>query len=248
MLKFFRRIRQKLINDSNLKKYLLYAIGEILLVMIGILLALQVNNWNLNRLDSIRNEKLLLRIEHELESNINRIKFLFTRNFDPYIPFNRRIKNILIEGDALDSLDVLFDQRGFYPNTNPNLNFSAYREAINSGVLYNLDSDSLLQKIEKYYQICERETFYFLKLNQENTERINNSSWQMAISEYLGVSKEYCLKHNEWLKDVNHPEYRKVLFLVNASESVMRRNKAKLERIEIASENLLTSIREKMKN
>ena len=46
MLKFFRRIRQKLVNEGNLKRYLIYAIGEILLVMIGILLALQVNNWN----------------------------------------------------------------------------------------------------------------------------------------------------------------------------------------------------------
>ena len=46
MLNFFKRIRQRLINNGNLKRYLIYAIGEILLVMIGILLALQVNNWN----------------------------------------------------------------------------------------------------------------------------------------------------------------------------------------------------------
>ena len=46
MIKFFRKIRHKLLNEGRLKKYLIYAIGEILLVMIGILLALQVNNWN----------------------------------------------------------------------------------------------------------------------------------------------------------------------------------------------------------
>ena len=46
MLKFFRRIRRKLIDEGNLKKYLIYAIGEILLVVIGILIALQINNWN----------------------------------------------------------------------------------------------------------------------------------------------------------------------------------------------------------
>ena len=51
MIKFFRKIRQNLImeNDTARKtrKYLMYAIGEITLVMIGILLALQINNWNL---------------------------------------------------------------------------------------------------------------------------------------------------------------------------------------------------------
>ncbi len=46
MLKFFRQIRRKLIKQENMRKYIWYALGEILLVMIGILLALQVNNWN----------------------------------------------------------------------------------------------------------------------------------------------------------------------------------------------------------
>lgn len=46
MIKFFRHIRQKLISEGKTRKYFQYAIGEILLVMIGILLAIQVNNWN----------------------------------------------------------------------------------------------------------------------------------------------------------------------------------------------------------
>jgi hypothetical protein len=46
MIKFFRKIRQRLLTENKLSKYLIYAIGEILLVMIVILLALQVNNWN----------------------------------------------------------------------------------------------------------------------------------------------------------------------------------------------------------
>ncbi len=49
MIKFFRKIRRKLIDEGNLKKYLIYAIGEILLVVIGILIALQINNWNNNK-------------------------------------------------------------------------------------------------------------------------------------------------------------------------------------------------------
>ena len=46
MIKFFRHIRQSMINQNRTKKYLLYAIGEIILVVIGILIALQINNWN----------------------------------------------------------------------------------------------------------------------------------------------------------------------------------------------------------
>lgn len=49
MLKFFHTIRKKLIEEDNTRKYLLYAIGEILLVVIGILIALQINNWNQER-------------------------------------------------------------------------------------------------------------------------------------------------------------------------------------------------------
>jgi len=49
MIKFFRHIRQRLVIENRFSKYLLYAIGEIILVVIGILIALQINNWNENR-------------------------------------------------------------------------------------------------------------------------------------------------------------------------------------------------------
>ena len=46
MIKFFRKIRQNMIKENKVSKYILYAIGEIILVVIGILIALQINNWN----------------------------------------------------------------------------------------------------------------------------------------------------------------------------------------------------------
>ena len=67
MIKFFRRIRLKLIDEGNLKKYLVYAIGEILLVMIGILLALQVNNWNNIKEENIQAKKVLVALNSEFE-------------------------------------------------------------------------------------------------------------------------------------------------------------------------------------
>lgn len=49
MIKFFSKIRKQLLEQNKTGKHLKYAVGEIILVMIGILLALQINNWNSNR-------------------------------------------------------------------------------------------------------------------------------------------------------------------------------------------------------
>lgn len=80
MLKFFRRIRQKLIQEGKLKNYLIYAIGEILLVVIGILIALQVNNWNEKRNQEQRVRVMLEQIytsvkeDSELMYNIQQVQ------------------------------------------------------------------------------------------------------------------------------------------------------------------------------
>ncbi|WP_073571144.1 DUF6090 family protein [Algoriphagus zhangzhouensis] len=61
MLSFFRKIHQKLLSQNRVTQYLAYAIGEIILVVIGILIALQVNNWNENRKNG--------EIEHKVRLN-----------------------------------------------------------------------------------------------------------------------------------------------------------------------------------
>ena len=57
MIKFFRKIRQRLVSENKFSKYLIYAIGEIVLVVVGILIALQINNWNENQKinDTVKN-------------------------------------------------------------------------------------------------------------------------------------------------------------------------------------------------
>lgn len=70
MIKFFRKIRQRLLTEGNLKRYLIYAIGEILLVVIGILIALQINTWNEWRKDRIKAENILHDLAKNIEINI----------------------------------------------------------------------------------------------------------------------------------------------------------------------------------
>ncbi|NNC67401.1 MAG: hypothetical protein HKN83_05145, partial [Gammaproteobacteria bacterium] len=66
MIKFFRKIRQKLLSEGKTGKYLKYAIGEIFLVVIGILIALSINNWNQDRLNATTEKKILKEIENDL--------------------------------------------------------------------------------------------------------------------------------------------------------------------------------------
>lgn len=70
MLRYFRHIRKKLIASDNVRKYLLYALGEILLVVIGILIALQINNWNEKRKTRILEQQLLGSLLQEFETNL----------------------------------------------------------------------------------------------------------------------------------------------------------------------------------
>ncbi len=60
MIKFFRHIRRSLIQENNMGKYFKYAIGEVLLVVIGILIALQINSWHQGNL-RLKQEKILLK-------------------------------------------------------------------------------------------------------------------------------------------------------------------------------------------
>ena len=69
MIKFFHHIRQNLIMENKTSKYLKYAIGEIVLVVIGILIALQINNWNEDRKDQLRLKNHYLELLNELNND-----------------------------------------------------------------------------------------------------------------------------------------------------------------------------------
>lgn len=73
MLQFFRRIRRKLIDEGNLKKYLVYAVGEIVLIVVGIMIAIQLGNLNQNKNDSFREQRILADLKGEIKSNLQSV-------------------------------------------------------------------------------------------------------------------------------------------------------------------------------
>ena len=70
MIPFFRKIRKKLADNNQFFKYSRYAIGEIVLVVIGILIALQINNWNEDRKNKLQENKILYNLKDEFQENL----------------------------------------------------------------------------------------------------------------------------------------------------------------------------------
>ena len=97
MLNFFRRIRRNLANQNKFLQYSRYAFGEIVLVVIGILIALQINNWNENRKDSRAETNLLMGLQNEFKINLEEIDIsieLNQKNIPVYISDNDTVLRI----------------------------------------------------------------------------------------------------------------------------------------------------------
>ena len=79
MIKFFRRFRRQFLSQNKLSKYMLYAVGEIVLVVIGILIALQLNNWNEERTQTIAQYESIQKLK-QLGSKRNESKRFYRKS------------------------------------------------------------------------------------------------------------------------------------------------------------------------
>lgn len=142
MLTFLRKIRKSLIESGSTRKYLLYAVGEILLVMIGILLALQVNNWNEQKKANQKEAVYLDRLHTDLKKDdayINRRMQDSQQEIASYydlIHQSRNIQNTIQEFRELMA-------KGYYSSEQLSLNNSTYTELINTGNIELITNDSL---------------------------------------------------------------------------------------------------------
>ena len=110
MIKFFRKIRQNLLMENNTGKYFKYALGEIILVVIGILIALQINNWNENRKAKAREVEILKDFKKELQFDIHQIDSIYMQYGRVKTAINQVLKHLEEDLPYSDSLDYyLFD-------------------------------------------------------------------------------------------------------------------------------------------
>jgi len=150
MIKFFRRIRQQLLTEnpsyakasagSKFSKYLLYAIGEIILVVIGILIALSINNWNNYKDDRTEEQLLLQNLKQEFTKNLNELHSDHAINIE-----SLEAAYYFLETDmslkSSEQIDSLVGHLSVYATFDPSIGY--INQAISSGKLDLIQSDSL---------------------------------------------------------------------------------------------------------
>lgn len=154
MISFFRKIRQKLLKDNKLSGYLKYGIGEIFLVVIGILIALSINNWNENRKLDHQEKSYLNRLIQEAKSDV----LTFAAEIERLERNNEKIANLSNAFKDKDSIDSLLVRSAsefmiygsLYPSFNPSI--STYEDLSSTGNLGIIKDTGLKDKIVSHYQ------------------------------------------------------------------------------------------------
>jgi len=150
MIKLFSKIRKQLLDENKTGRYLKYAIGEIVLVMIGILLALQVNTWNNSR--ELKKEELKMMKSLHKEFSKNFIKF--DESFEGHVAKKESIETIMsikAELFSMDSLNSLLVRVNYVPTFDPSQGI--YNSIINSGKIELISNDVLKEKISAFQDL-----------------------------------------------------------------------------------------------
>ena len=175
-MKFFNKIRQRLIAQDKIKKYLVYAIGEILLVVLGIIIALQVNNWNENR--KVRNNEvnILNELQSDLKFNLYEIKDLCKSLASRIYAANQIINNTRLDTIPIDTIKFWFED--IYENNNFNSPRTVYQKTLTND--NELISNPTIRKwVTELYEF----NFQNIHINQANEK-------QIQIDEYFPIVLE----------------------------------------------------------
>ncbi len=168
MLGFLRRIRRSLIEEGHLRKYLYYAIGEILLVSIGILLALQVNNWNEKRIERALEAQYVEWLIQDLVADsltmastisVGKLK---EESIEKVIQALRDPVAVRQSpGHALPMLAFTYSR--------PALQMTTFQELLSAGNLRLIQKEDIRIKISDHYRIVQE---HYKRLDERRTQLI----------------------------------------------------------------------------
>ncbi|MFD1314662.1 DUF6090 family protein [Namhaeicola litoreus] len=151
MIAFLRNMRQQLAKENKFGRYFRYAIGEIILVVIGILIALQINNWNTRKQESKQEQKILNILKSEFTYNAAELQ----RNMDKASLTKSRIDSLLflidhpeIDIDVNDLRELVLRVTGYSTYDPSN---GALTNLISSGQLELIKNDSLKIALSKWF-------------------------------------------------------------------------------------------------
>jgi Family of unknown function (DUF6090) len=161
MIKFFRKTRQQMINENKTSKYLKYAIGEIVLVVIGILIALSINNWNETRKATNEETKILIALQADFKTSKTRIEKTIVRQ-QRVLDYSKILINIHERKDDkefeyfdthLDSLNNLIAYGTTWYRTEPVT--GAYNALISAGKVDLIKNEKLRHLLAQFFADLE---------------------------------------------------------------------------------------------
>ena len=209
MIKFFRRIRQQLLSENKTGKYFKYAIGEIILVVIGILIALSINNWNEIRKEANEELKILSEIQSNLKQSLKETKSVLHDNetdLSRYISLLNHVEQKLPYTVALDTAFCRIPSWA-----SPYLTYTAY-ESLKSRGSKLVRNDSLRMQIINMY---ENEMIYLMKDWDKSEWRDSESIVRPYYVKHFAENlDEVTAKPNNYDDLINDPEFTNLLRLV----------------------------------
>ena len=183
-------------------KYLRYAVGEIVLVVIGILIALQVNNWNEYRKEKVEEKKILLSLHNEISNNLESLQVVIEEknkiiNVNQYIINNTGKNGEWKSIKPLDSLMNYISLSGwiFVPQN------GVLNEIINSGKLLLIENDLIKNEIASLPQLLslmiEEDRQYRLDLHQYFLPFLSKNYNLIELTKYRELLENYSFKMGE---------------------------------------------------
>ncbi|WP_191859362.1 DUF6090 family protein [Hanstruepera ponticola] len=201
MIKFFRHIRYNLMEKNKTGKYFKYAIGEIVLVVIGILIALQINNWNesnkLKKEETLYLKRLKIDLEkdtHYYNISKERANLLINQN-NLFLQKIYEVQNSIDECRELMNIP-LWDSEYLTIQDN------TYRELVSSGKLNFISNPTLKEVMIDYYRLIESKANYIKEFNEYSRELLAN-----YVSTYPGTIK-ITRNPKEWTEIFNDRTFR----------------------------------------